>query len=62
MLLSLGLLFTAYLSLKLSLRSHIIANNLACAAMQAFAVAQYFSDQTDCGQAEHAVTATQLSQ
>ncbi len=40
----------------------IIANNTASAAMQACAVAQYLGDQTDYGQAEHAVMTTQLSQ
>ena len=62
MLLSLGLLsqLIAYLSCPYKL--DIIANNIASAAMQACAIAQYLNDQTDYGQAEHAVMTTQLSQ
>lgn len=40
---------------------HIIAN-IASAAMQACAIAQYLSDETDYGQAEHDVIITQLLQ
>ena len=56
MLLSFGLKFTAYLSLRLFLQLHIIANNIASAAMHACTVAQYLSAQIGDGYAEHAVT------